>query len=347
MIAFMGENTEHRTTRRVALRDVAARAGVSLAAASKALNGKTDVSEATRQKVVKAAEELDFVPNELARSIAVKQTGTLGLLTHDLDGRFSLPILMGAEDAAGAGSMSVFLCDSRGDAIREQYHLRALMSRRVDGLIVVGHNTDPRPSLGRDLGVPVVYAYAPSLDPQDMSVVPDNYSAGRESAEYLIQTGRTRIAHVTGIDTFQAAVERAQGISHELADQGLELVGGKVFFGEWTESWGRTATHRIVEQFPEVDAIIAGSDVIARGVMDALRERGISIPTQVAVSSFDNWTVLIEGARPSLTSVDMNFETLGRRAAQKLMAAINGEFVPGIESVPTSLVRRESTEVTF
>lgn len=236
------------TTRakRASLRDVATLANVSIASASKALNGRSDVSAATKQRVLEAAEQLAFVPNELARSIAVKQTGTLGLLTHDLDGRFSLPILMGAEDAAGAGKMSVFLCDSRGDAIREQHHLRALMSRRVDGLIVVGHNTDPRPSLGQELGVPVVYAYAPSTDERDMSVVPDNYNGGRDVVEHLLQTGRTKIAHVTGLDTFLAAQERAQGVADVLDREGLELVGKKVYFGEWTESWGRTAAHRIV-----------------------------------------------------------------------------------------------------
>lgn len=96
-----------------------------------------------------------------------------------------------------------------------------------------------------------------------------------------------------------------------------------------------------------MDAIIAGSDLIARGVLDALRERGIDVPTQVAVTGYDNWIALNEGARPTLTSVDMNFETLGRIAAQKLIDAINGQIAPGIESVSTSLVRRGSTEVHF
>lgn len=92
------------------------------------------------------------------------QTGTAGLLTNDIEGRFSLPILMGAEDAFGAGKISVFLCDARDDTICEQYYLNALLGRRVNGLIVVGNRTDPRASLGRELPVPVVYAYAPSTD---------------------------------------------------------------------------------------------------------------------------------------------------------------------------------------
>lgn len=329
------------------LRDVAARAGVSVATASKALNGKADVSARTRVAVMQAAQDLDFVPNELARSIAVRQTGTLGLLTHDLEGRFSLPILMGAEDAAGAGQMSVFLCDSRGDAIREQHHLKALMSRRVDGLIVVGGDTDPRESLGLNLGVPTVYAYAPSKDPADMSVIPDNLGGGRTVVEHLLSTGRRHIAHITGPQTYSAAQDRASGVDQALAAFGAELAGGATYFGEWTESWGRTATHLVVEQFPEVDAIIAGSDLIARGVLDALRERKIDVPSKVAVTGYDNWGQIIEGARPALTSVDMNFETLGRRAAEKLMAAIAGNPEPGIEKVAPTLIRRSSTELVY
>jgi len=136
--------------RAATLRDVALLAGVSVATASKALNGRANVHPDTRRRVIEASERISFTPNTLAQAILAGQTGTVGLLTNDLEGRFSLPILMGAEDAFGAGKMSVFLCDARDDAIREQYYLKALLGRRVDGLIVVGSNTDPRTSLGRE-----------------------------------------------------------------------------------------------------------------------------------------------------------------------------------------------------
>ena len=99
---------------------------------------------------------------------------------------------MGAEDAFGSDMTSVFLCDARGDAIREQHHLRALLSRRVDGLIVVGARPDVRPSLGHDLGVPVVYAYAPSDDPTDLSLVTDHYGGGELAVDHLLTYGRTQ-----------------------------------------------------------------------------------------------------------------------------------------------------------
>ncbi|HSO69895.1 MAG TPA: LacI family DNA-binding transcriptional regulator, partial [Arachnia sp.] len=141
-------------SRAVTLRDVAESAGVSVATASKALNGRDDVGAETRRRVQEAAERLSFTPNAIARNLASGQSGTVGLLASDLDGRFSIPILMGAEDSFGAERMSVLLCDAREDLIRERHHLQTLLARRVDGLIVVGSRTDPRPSIGRDLPVP-------------------------------------------------------------------------------------------------------------------------------------------------------------------------------------------------
>jgi LacI family transcriptional regulator len=171
--------SNRRAGRAATLTDVARIAGVSIATASKAINGRDEVAPSTRKRVIDAAEQLSFTPNALARSLTEGRSGTVGLLTSDLEGRFVLPVLMGAEDAFGAGAINVFLCDARGDSIREQHHLKALLNRRVDGIIVVGRSTDPRPSLGQDLPVPVVYAYAPSNDPRDTSLVPDNRAGGR------------------------------------------------------------------------------------------------------------------------------------------------------------------------
>ena len=175
-------------SRNATLKDVARLAGVSVSTASKALNGRKDVGEATRVRVVHAAGQLAFSPNALAKGLIAQRSGTVGLLTSDLEGRFSIPILMGAEDAFGSDMTSVFLCDARGDAIREQHHLRALLSRRVDGLIVVGARPDVRSSLGHDLGVPVVYAYAPSDDPTDLSLVTDHYGGGELAVDHLLTT---------------------------------------------------------------------------------------------------------------------------------------------------------------
>src|ERR671931_2844832 len=327
----------------VTLSDVARLAGVSFATASKALNGREQVAAATRQRVLDAADRLSFSPNPLARGLLAGRTGTVGLLTSDLVGRFVMPILMGAEDAFGAGQVNVFLCDARGDSIREQHHLRALLSRRVDGLIVVGERTDPRPSLGHDIPVPVVYAYAPSDDPADLSLTTDNTGAGRMAVEHLVSSGRTRIAHISGDPGYAAAQDRVVGAREALAAAGLELVGD-VMFAEWPERWGRDASALLLSQHPDVDAILCGSDQIARGVLDTARDLGRSVPEDIAVMGFDDWKVLTTNSRPELTSIDANLQQLGRTAAQRVFAALDGVDVgSGTHYLPPRLVIRGST----
>jgi len=334
---------ERRPARsRATLRDVAALAGVSVPTASKAINNRSHVHAATRSRVLAAAEQLGFSPNVLARGLLDGRTGTVGLLTSDLVGRFSLPILMGAEDAFGAGRTSVFLCDARGDTIRERHHLSALLARQVDGLIVVGSRTDPRPSLGRELPIPVVYVYAESEDPADLSLVPDNVGAAALAVEHLLAMGRRRIAHVGGDPGYLATTDRAQGIAEALAAAGLELVAEPIY-GDWSEQWGVAAARALLAQGRDLDAILCGSDQVARGVLDGLRESGRTVPDDVAVMGFDNWDVMVAGSRPRLTSVDMNLEALGRTAAERLFAAIDGSLASGVERFPCRIVPGEST----
>jgi LacI family transcriptional regulator len=327
--------------RAVTINDVAALAGVSIATASKALNGRAQVRAETRRRVVEAAEELSFQPNALARSLLSGQTKTVGLLTSDSVGRFGIPVLLGAEDAFGAGEMAVLLCDARGDAIREQHHLRTLLARRVDGLIVVGESTDARPSISRDLAVPVVYAYAPSDDPQDVSFVPDDVAGAGLAVRHLLTLGRSRIAHATGPTHYQAARDRAAGFAAAMEESGLEP--GQILYGAWSQRWGRQAAEIVLRADPAVDAVVCGSDQIAAGFVEAARERGRRVPDDLAIVGYDNWEVLSAETRPPLTTVDMKLERLGRTAAQHLFAAIDGRATPGVHRMPCELVIREST----
>lgn len=329
--------------RAVTLSDVARRAGVSTATASKALNGRQDVSPTTRQRVQDAADALQFVPNPMAQGLLAGRTGTVGLLTNDLEGRFVLPILMGAEDALGAGRVNVFLCDARGDSIREQHHLRALLGRRVDGIIVVGSSTDPRRSLGGDLPVPVVYVYAPSDDPRDLSLTPDNVAGGRLAVEHLLAQGRTRIGVISGDPTYQATTDRLRGAREALDAARLDLVGTPMF-SEWSEAWGRDAAATLLERHPDIDALFCASDQIARGAMDTVRDLGRTVPDDVAVIGCDNWELLTLNSRPELSSIDANLQELGRRAAQHIFDALDGAETPtGEHRLPVRLVIRGST----
>ena len=307
------------------LSDVAKLAGVSIATASKAINGRDEVAPATRRRVLEAAEQISFTPNQLARSLLAGRTGTVGLLTSDLEGRFVIPILMGAEDAFGAGQVNVFLCDARGDAIREQHHLKALLNRRVDGIIVVGRQTDPRPSLGHDIPVPVVYAYAPSDDPTDVSVTPDNVAGGRLAIEHLLATGRRRIAHISGDPAYAAAQDRTVGVHEALAERRARARRRRRC-SRTGRSTGVGMPRRCCSRsIPTSTASSAASDQIARGVLDTLRDLGKRVPDDIAVIGYDNWEVLATNSRPELTSIDANLQQLGRAAAQRIFDAIDGE----------------------
>lgn len=217
--------TQPATGRAARLEDVAALAGVSTATASKALHNKPRISEETKQRVLDAAKQLNYSPNKLAQSLARGTTGTIGLVTSDLQGRFSTPILIGAENELRAQSTSVLLANARGDAALERQHVEKLLSLKVDGLLIVQCETNPRPTLGHDWGVPLVYVYGPSTDPKDCSVTCDNVDAGRMAINHLISCGRRHIAIIGGDETYTAATDRTKGALEALAELGIEPAG--------------------------------------------------------------------------------------------------------------------------
>ena len=131
--------------RRVTIRDVAAEARVSIGTASKALNGQGKLRAETRERVAEVAQRLGFAPNTLAQALLAGRSFTVGLITTDSFGRFSIPVMLGAEDALGTGQVSVFMCDTRDDPGRERRYVEMLAARRVDGLIVTGRRIEPRP----------------------------------------------------------------------------------------------------------------------------------------------------------------------------------------------------------
>jgi LacI family transcriptional regulator len=324
----------------VTLSDVAAEAGVSLGTASKALNGRGQLREATRERVLAAAERLDFRPNALAQGLLEGRTYTVGILTTDSFGRFTIPIMLGIEDALGGGQMTTLLCDGRGDALREQHYVRTLLSRRVDGIVVTGRRRDPRPPIGA-LSIPVVYAFAESSNPDDLSILSDDEQGGALAVRHLLGLGRSRIAHVTGPQRHLSA--RAREIGGRVALDGGEFTGGTLW-GEWSEAWGRDAATILLRSGDPFDAVFCGSDQIARGVADALREAGRRVPEDVALVGFDNWDVMAEACRPPLTTVDPDMSELGRVAARKLLDAIEGHHTErGRLLLPCRLVVRQST----
>ncbi len=331
-------------SKRPTIREVAAQAGVSIGTASKALNGQGKLRAATRERVAAAARDLCFAPNVLAKALLAGRTYTVGLITTDSFGRFSIPVMLGAEDALGAGQISVFMCDTRDDPARERQYLDMLLSRRVDGLIVTGRRIEPRPSIGTALGIPVVYAMTQSLDTDEPAILPDDYGGGQLAARQFIQSGRRRVGHITGPERFLAARKRAGGFCEAVVSAGADFSPNDVLYGEWSERWGREGAHILLRASPGVEAIFCGSDQIARGVADTLRMLGRRVPQDIALVGFDNWEPMALGSEPPLTSIDMCLEDVGRTAAEHLLCAINDEPTHGVRIVPCRIVSRDSTE---
>jgi LacI family transcriptional regulator len=325
------------------IRDVARVAGVSLGTASKALNGQGKLRLETRAKVQAVAQQLGFRPNDLAQSLQRKRTFTVGLISTDSYGRFSMPLLEGIEHALGSEQISVFLCNAADDSTLEQQHVNSLLAKRVDGIIVTSRRTDPRTPLNvAGAKLPVIYAYARVEDSKATCLLPDDFQGGRLATEHLIKLGRKRIAHVTGPERFEAVRQRREAWRKVLDEKGLEVPLSFALSGAWSEAWGHEAVQRLLSKKTKPDAIFCGSDQIARGVADALRECGVRVPEDIALVGYDNWEIIAVATRPSLTTVDMNIRELGRRAALQLLSLIDGQRHQGIQHLPCSLVVRES-----
>jgi LacI family transcriptional regulator len=325
----------------VTLNDVAALAGVSVATASKALNGRDEVAPATRSRVIAAADKLAFQPNVLAKGLISGRTRTVGLLTDELAGRFAIPILLGVENALGNEQMSVLLCDARGDAIRRRHYIRTLLARQVDGFVILGDSNDIRPSLTGDIPVPVVYVYCESDDPRDLSILADDEGGARLAAEHLVGLDRKRIAHITGPQTYRAARDRVRALRAVLDEAGLSLTG-EPLYGEWSQAWGRHAARVLLAAHPGIDAIFCGNDQIGTGVVQTLTDLGRRVPDDVAIVGYDNWEIFAADCLPPLTTVDLNLQQLGATAVEHLFAALDGRPRSGVLRQPCRLVVRSS-----
>jgi LacI family transcriptional regulator len=325
------------------IRDVARAAGVSLGTASKALNGQGRLRLETRARVQAAAQQLGFRPNDLAQSLPRKRTFTVGLISTDSYGRFSMPLLEGIEHALGSEQISVFLCNAADDSTLEQQHVNSLLAKRVDGIIVTSRRTDPRTPLNvAGAKLPVIYAYAQVEDSKATCLLPDDFQGGRLATEHLVKLGRKRIAHVTGPERFEAVRQRREAWRKVLEEKGLEVPLSFALSGSWSEAWGHEAVRHLLNKKTKPDAIFCGSDQIARGVADALREHGVRVPEDIALVGYDNWEIIAAATRPSLTTVDMNMRELGRQAALQLLGLIDGKNHQGIQHLPCHLVVRES-----
>ena len=328
----------------VTLSDVAAAAKVDLSTASRVLRGGGRVSAETRKRILQAAESLDFRPNAQAQFLAQGISKTVGVLTVNAPAVFAMPVLTGVTSTLGKMDVATLLYDARAEESVVKESVRKLHARRIDGLLVLGDGQlgSPLRSISEGFDVPVAYAYAVSDNPADAWFMPDNEMAGRIATEHLVEIGRTKIAHISSKHDI-GAEDRARGYREVLDAAGLPVALGEPMVGDWTRRWGAEAATRMLERAGEFDAIFCGNDQIALGAYGVLRAAGLRVPDDVALVGVDNWEGLVGNHDNLLTTVELNLNAVGSRAAEFLLSASDGSYESGGHYEPVSLVVGETT----
>ncbi|MES1158971.1 MAG: LacI family DNA-binding transcriptional regulator [Terricaulis silvestris] len=331
--------SRRRESGRTTIRDVARLADVSVASASRALNGLDNVTEATREKVLQAARQLRFVPHVGARSLSTRRTETIGLVLPDLHGEFFSELMRGIDAAARTRGLHLLVSSTHGDANEAASGIRS-MRGRVDGLLVMSPYVDAIIiSDNADRDFPIVLMNTDGAGSRLPSLRVDNYGGAFAVTKHLREIGRQRIAHISGPATNHEAQERLRGYIAALG-AGAET---RVVKGDFSEQSGNAGTHALFADGKGPDAIFAANDTMAVGALLALRELGKRVPEDVALAGFDDIPIarLVE---PALTTVQISIADWGRRALERLANWIEtGECDNTTETVEPTLVVRRST----
>lgn len=333
---------------RPTLEDVAAYAGVSRSTASRALNDDAYVSPRSRAKVLDAARDLGYSPNQAARSLVTKRTGAVAVVLSEpeskvLDDPYFATVMHAAyrELATTGVQMLLMFVDSRDDVQRT---LRFLEGGHVDGALVFApHRGDPLPTALRLLRVPIVFGGRPGTKPRGVHAVDfDNREGARLAVKHLLATGRRRIGTVTGMLDHPAAADRLAGWREALVEAGIDHTGLSEA-GDFTMASGEQATAALLHRAPDLDGVFAASDPMAAGAMRALRAAGRTVPDDVGVVGFDDHPTLAPAMSPPLTSVHQDPREQIRQMVKRLNALLAGDPVsPETTILPVTLAVRGS-----
>ncbi|WP_405932670.1 LacI family DNA-binding transcriptional regulator [Streptomyces sp. NBC_00827] len=351
--------------------DVAQRAGVSTATVSHVLNDTRPVRPATRQAVLEAMDALGYTPNTLARSLVTSRTRSIGLAVSAISNPYFTEILQGVEAGALEHGYGLLIADPHDDPVHERKVVQLLHERRVDGMIVAP-SADPDELLDY-LGkhdVPTVFldrlvdtaadtrvgtaAEAPSEDssgaPQDTffhsfrfdQVCTENAEPMAQLVTHLAELGHKRIGLVAGLPGLSTTTERISGYRHGLANAGLPYDERLVAHGDSQSAAAERTTHALLSLAAPPSALVTGNNAMTIGALRALRERGLSVPDDLALCCFDDfaWADLFA---PRLTAISQPSKEIGAQAVQLLLERLASPSRPGrTVRLPSTLVHRTS-----
>jgi LacI family transcriptional regulator len=334
------------------IQELAERTGVSVATVSRALNGSPEVSEATRERILALARELDYTPSAAARTLQSRRSHVVGVLLEtgaghpDLMHPFFQQVLVGLKHGAGAlgYDLLLFATDEPGNGFGGTHsYLRRAGHHGVDGVVVMGYDpSDPEMRKLVASGVPCITIDADPGEPHCGYVMSENREGAAQAVRHLHGLGHERIATIAGPQWMWPGASRLEGYREEMRRLGVEVREEYVIEGDFYDESGYRATRQLLELAEPPTAVFAASDLMAAGALRAASELGVRVPDDLAVVGFDDIEVagLIQ---PALTTVRQEMNQIGQAAAEALGKMIDD---PGTEPVrrtlPTRLVVRSS-----
>ena len=328
----------------VTIRDVARLAEVHPGTVSRALNKQTRalVNEETAARVLRAADELGYRPNPIARGLKTNRSFTVGVLIPDLNNPLFPPIVRGIEDRLGPAGYTPLLVNTDNDPSRERSHVEAMLARQVDGLIAATARLDVE--LLADAaagGMPLVLVNRSFEDGSVAAVTVDDRKGIGLAVEHVAGLGHRRIGHVAGPQNVSTGHRRYVGFLAAMAEAGLDVPPERVgFSAAFTETEGAQACAAVLAARPRVTGIVAANDRLAMGCYDTLAAEGLRCPEDVSIVGFNDMP-FIDRLRPPLTSVRVPQREIGTTAADLLLALLSDAAEPAREILlnPTLVVR--------
>ena len=321
------------------IKEVAKAAGVSTATVSRVINNNGYVNEETKVKVLKAIKELEYKPNIIARSLYKKESKMIGLIVPDITNPFFPQLTRAVEDVANNKGYTVILGNSDQQEEKEKAYIDMMAQQYVDGLIIVSNTLDDRYLSKYNKPFVMIDRNTSKTGP---AVVVNNREGAREAVLYLIKSGSRVIAHISGPENVNNAVLRCQGY--------IDIVRDKDWFhpkyiqqGDYTLQGGYKATIKLLNQYPEIDAIFAANDLMAIGVLKAARDLNLKVPEDLAVIGFDGIEVG-QATAPELTTMQQPIYKIGEKATTLLLDLINKKPLnKEVYELPVELCVRQST----
>jgi LacI family transcriptional regulator len=325
------------------VKEVAERAGVSAASVSRALSGRGGVREPVRTRILEAVRELSYRPNRAARDLRVRSTRAIGVLIPDIENPFFTSLVCGIEDVLGKTDYSLLLASYNEDPGQEERRLEVFRAEGVRGLIFAASRTPSR--LYTDLGkagiaLVSVSRHVTRLHVDQVSVA--NQDGAYAATSHLIHLGHSRIAIINGPLVFTTARDREAGYEQALHEAGIVVDERLVVHTDFRHSGGHSGMQQLLELPHPPTAVFAGSNLLTLGALQAIHERHLTIPDQIAIVGFDEmpWAMSL---RPPLTTVAQPAFDVGRTAAELLMARVREPGLPHRQVVlETKLIIRSS-----